>query len=216
MMEEIPAASPGPGPGDPGIIDLISQPGQDQPADRIVAKLLLYNSFVGSRKGIFNDYMAQGESLLKQGGYYKAARAYQRAMAIEPDNPLTYLGRAHSLLGAEDLVSAADNLALALEIFSEVGGRKINLPEFYYNQEEFDRIIQKLQEHVKVRQTGAKVRLLLGYMYIYSGEVPLGTAALQEAVELAGEDPNVSDEWAKIIAAFAREVPKQESGVFTP
>ncbi len=220
MMEEVPAVSPALGSGDSGIVDITGQPEQDQPADGIAAKILHYNSFVGARKDGFNDYMAQGESLLKQGGYYQAARAYERATAIEPDNPLARLGKAHSLLGAGDLVSAADNLAMALEIFPKVGGRKINLPEFYYDQQEFDRIIQKLQARIEARQKDprpqkdARLRLLLGYMYIYSGEVPLGTAALQEAVELAGEDPNISQEWARIIAQFAREIPKQESGQF--
>ena len=211
-----PSSVPGMGQGGPGNIDMAGEPEQDQVADGIGAKLLEYNSFVGSRKSSLNDYMAQGESLLKQGGYYSAARAYDRAMSIEPDNPLVYLGRAHSLLGAGDLVSASDDLSMALEMFPKVGGRRINLPEFYYSQEEFDRIVQKLQQRIEVRQKDARVRLLLGYMYIYSGEVPLGTAALQEAVELAGEDPEVSDEWAKVVAEFAREVPKQESGGFMP
>lgn len=185
--------------------------GQEQETDAVLSKMLFYNSFVGSRRNSFNENMAQGETLLKQSYYYQAARAYERAISVNPENPLGYMGRAYSLIGAGDLVSAADSLAMGLEIFPEQAGRKIALPEFYRSQEELDRIIEKLQRLIEAKESGdTRLRLLLGYIYIYGGEEPLGKATLEETAKLAREDPSVSPEMAQIIAKFAKAVAERE------
>ncbi len=175
---------------------------------KAIEKTLVYNMLAGNRGDAFNKYMALGESLLKSGNYYHAARAYGRAIRLEGQNPLGYLGRAYSLAGAGELVSAAEDLSRALTIFPEQVQAKIDLRKFFNSPEEINRITAKLQMLAEARQTDAGIRLLLGYIYHYSGKSHLAGPILSEAAELARTDPRISPELAATIAKFAKAVSK--------
>ena len=71
---------------------------------------------MSKREGNFDEYMARGESLLRKGSYYQAARAYVKAIGVRKLNPLGYLGQAYSLAGAGELVSASESLGVGLLI----------------------------------------------------------------------------------------------------
>ena len=185
------------------------QQDQEQAARNLVNKLRGYNTFVGGRRSSFNDYMAQGESLLKQGSYYYADTLYRRASEMQPENPLAYLGRTYSLAGAGDLISAADNLTKALEIFPGQAQEKIDLPKFFHNQEELDRITNKLVSLTETNKQDFRIRLLLGYFYHYSGQSNLAAPILTEAAELAKTDTKVPAELSQTITKFAQVVSKQ-------
>jgi len=184
--------------------------GEDAQAarQRVLKKMLVYNTFVSRRGDGFNEYMARGEALLKRGYYYQAARAYEGAIGLEGQNPLGYLGRAYSLAGAGELVSAAQSLGRALTIFPEQAQTKIDLRGFFSSQEEIDRMTEKLNTLAGLKEGDAGIRLLLGYIYHYSGNTALAGPVLQEAAELAKTDPNISPELAATIAKFAEAVSK--------
>ncbi len=186
------------------------RPGEDAESarQRLLNKMLVYNSFVSRGGGSFDDYMARGEALLKRRNYYQAARAYEGAIGLRGTNPLGHLGQAFSLAGAGELVSAAQNLGRALTIFPEQAQTKIDLRGFFSSQEEIDRITEKLNTLAEAKEADASVRLLLGYIYHYSGKSDLAGPVLQEAAELAKTDPSVSPELAKTIAKFAEAVSK--------
>ena len=203
-----------PGTGQDGteaISPLVPSPEEDQEeaARRLGAKLRSYNTFVGSQRSSFNGYMTLGESLLKQANYYQAASAYRRAIELRPENPLAYLGRAYSLTGAGDLISAADSLGKALAIFPEQAQSRIDLPEFFHSQIELDRITGKLVNLIEAKTENVRVRLLLGYIYHYSGQDNLASAVLTEAADLAKTDPKVPAGLAQAIAKFAQAVSTQ-------
>ena len=123
-------------------------------------------------------------------------------------NPLGYLGRAYSLAGAGELVSAARSLGKALTIFPAQAKTKIDLKGFFFSQGEIDRITAKLEKLAEVKQADAGIRLLLGYIYHYSGKSAQAVPVLAEAAKLAKTDPNISPELAKTIAKFAQAVAK--------
>ena len=179
---------------------------QEEAARKLGAKLRSYNTFVGSQRTGFNGYMALGELRLKQTNYYQAASAYRRAIELRPENPLAYLGRAYSLVGAGDLISAANNLGKALAIFPEQAQRKIDLPKFFHSQIELDRITSKLVNLIEANKGNVRVRLLLGYIYHYSGQNNLAVPVLTEAAELAKTDPKIPVGLAQAIAKFTKAV----------
>lgn len=187
------------------------KPGEDASSarQRLLDKILVYNSFVSKRGDSFDEYMARGEGMLQRGNYYQAARAYEGAIGLRATNPLGYLGRAFSLAGAGELVSASQSLGRALAIFPEQAQTKIDLKGFFPSQAEIDRISEKLKMLSELKEADARIRLLLGYIYHYSGKSDLAGPVLQEAAELAKTDPSVSPELAKIIAKFAEAVSKQ-------
>ncbi|NIA06186.1 MAG: hypothetical protein GWP14_00860, partial [Actinobacteria bacterium] len=182
---------------------------QDTAVKELTANMLTYNSFVGSRPSSFNDLMAQAETLLKERQYYYAARTYRRATELRPENPLAYLGRAYSLTGAGDLISAAENLAQALDLFPELAQRKIDLQGFFHDPEELKRITTKLEAMVKDRTDNPRIRLLLGYIYHYSGQNEAAVQVLNEAAKSAKVDQKVPAKMAKTIEKFAQDVAKQ-------
>lgn len=173
---------------------------------RMLEKMRVYNSFISQRNEGFRDYMARGETLLKMRHYYQAAKAYERAISLEGQNPMGYLGRAYSLAGAGELVSASRSLGKALTIFPTQAQAKIDLREFFSSQEEIDRITEKLDKLAAVKEKDAGVRLLLGYIYRHSGQRSAAVLVLIEAEELAKTDPNISPELAATIAKFAKDV----------
>jgi len=178
---------------------------QEQAAERLARHMRIYNTFVSSKRSSFNEYMALGEQLLKQGNYYQAARAYQGAIGQSPDNPLGYLGRAYSLAGAGDLLSASDNL------FPEQAQTKIDLKEFFKSPEEIDRITTKLSALMEIKPEDARIRLLLGYIYYYSGNAGEAETVLQEAAELAKADPQMPPDLGRAVTNFAQAVSRHRS-----
>lgn len=175
----------------------------------LTAKMLTYNSFVGNQASSFNDLMAQAESLLKNRQYYYAARTYKRASELRPENPLAYLGRTYSLTGAGDLISASNDLAKALELFPDQAKRKIDLQGFFHSPEELTRITTKLEAMADALTDNVRIRLLLGYIYRYSGQNEAAIRVLNEAAASAKSDEKTPAELTKTIEKFAQAVAKQ-------
>ena len=113
-----------------------------------------------------------------------------------------------TVAGAGELVSASQSLGRALVIFPEQAQTKIDLRGFFRSQEEIKRITEKLNTLAGIKEEDASIRLLLGYIYHYSGNSALAGPVLQEAAELAKTDPNISPELARTIAKFAEAVSK--------
>ena len=66
----------------------------------------------------------------------------------------------------------------------------------------------------ELKEQDARIRLLLGYIYHYSGNTALAGPILREAAELAKTDPSISPKLAKTIGKFAEDVSKQAGDSF--
>ena len=133
---------------------------------------------------------------------------------MKEENPLGHLGRAYSLAGAGELVSAAQSLGRALGLFPEQAQTKIDLKKFFRSQKEIDKITGKLGAMAEVKKKNVRIRLLLGYIHHYSGNTALAGPILREAAELAKTDPSISVKLAETIDKFAKDVSKQSGGGF--
>lgn len=137
-------------------------------------------SFVGEGSSPVNDEMLKGESLLQIGQYYDAARRFERAVMLDPGNPLPNLGRGHALLAAGDYLSASLSLVRGLERFPEVTRFDVDLTAFFRNGEIIDIRRADLMQQLE-RREDPTLRFLLGYLEYYTGDRDRGLANLEKA-----------------------------------
>jgi tetratricopeptide (TPR) repeat protein len=82
----------------------------DKLLNKLDYKLPPLQTLAGSTGTGFNRLMANGESQLQNGQYFKAEEAYTRALALRPDYPLAQIGRVHAEIGSGVYFSAGSQL----------------------------------------------------------------------------------------------------------
>ncbi|MBT7170715.1 MAG: hypothetical protein HN909_02975 [Phycisphaerales bacterium] len=78
---------------------------------------VVIHNLAGKGGDLFNQYMQRGAKYLKDRYYYKAARQYDLATLVRPQNPLASLGRSVSSLAAGEWLTSAQHLERALTLF---------------------------------------------------------------------------------------------------
>ncbi|MDB5355311.1 MAG: repeat protein [Phycisphaerales bacterium] len=84
-------------------------PGAAQPAPE-TGPLKVSSLATGVRAKGLHDLLAGAEDLMRQGKFDSAIQKYIEAQRVAPNNPLTYLGRAHAELGAGYYAKAEQDL----------------------------------------------------------------------------------------------------------
>jgi tetratricopeptide (TPR) repeat protein len=151
-------------------------------------------TFVGKYANDLNRYLAAGEEAMKRGEYYKAARLFDLARAVDPVNPLPLLNRGLALVAAGDYVTATTALEDGLRRFPHIAAFKLDLLAMVGNKDVFDVRRADLENRLAVREQ-YDLRFLLGYLEFYTGLPEDGLRNLRRA---ANEAPAGSP-----IAAFA-------------
>ena len=118
-----------PRPGDDAFHDLlmalrhqqIAAAGEDaepvEAEDGQTDDLIAISFLGGEHRDYFNEFMTEGDELLRAGQYYDAADKYRGAITINPQNPMARLGAALALFGAGESYSAAMYLRSAMRLF---------------------------------------------------------------------------------------------------
>ena len=96
--------------------------------ERLGRNIMIY-SLAGDSKNMFNVRMAIAEKLLKTGRYYAAARKYETAMLIDPDNPLVHVGLGMAFFAAGEPLSAGGRIYRAMQLFPELKTTRLNIEE---------------------------------------------------------------------------------------
>jgi len=78
---------------------------------------VVLHGLAGRSNDMFNQYMSQGQSGLKVGKYYEAARNFEQASIINTTNPMARVGQGVALLGAGEYYTAGAQFRRAMEIF---------------------------------------------------------------------------------------------------
>lgn len=142
-------------------------------------------SFVGSDANALNDELLKAEAFMEIGEYFDAANRYERASRLAPGNPLPVIGRGHAALAAGDYLSAAVQLLRGLEMFPQIAGFRVDLKRLLGGGEIVDirrsDIMKELGRHEDPR-----LRFLLGYIEVHSGNTRLGLENLEKAA-LSGQ-----------------------------
>ena len=90
--------------------------------------LVLLYTLGGEYPDYFNEFMREGDRMLKSGRYYDAVQEYQAAVRVNPQNPLARIGAALALFGAGENYSAASQLRRAFELFPPLMETKLDIP----------------------------------------------------------------------------------------
>ena len=120
----------------------------------------------------FNELMKAAEAYIKQKQYYKAADAYSLAAIYQPNNPLPYAGKAHSLFGAGEYMSSAYFLSRAIEIFPDYTRFKIDLAAMFGDKDLFEKRIADIKEWQE-RTSSPELQFLLAYIYLETGQLEM-------------------------------------------
>lgn len=141
-------------------------------------------SFVGKYRDRLNQYMATGESALREGKYYNAAQQFDLAAAVDPMNPLPLLARGHAFIAAGDYISAVQSIEQGIRRFPQIAAFRIDLPGLVGQHDVFD--IRRADLESKLTTTDSpELRFLLGYIELYSGLPEEGLRNLDRAAKLA-------------------------------
>ena len=90
--------------------------------------LVLLYTLGGEHPDYFNEFMREGDRMLKSGRYYDAVQEYQAAVRVNPQNPLARIGAALALFGAGENYSAASQLRRAFELFPPLMETQLDIP----------------------------------------------------------------------------------------
>ena len=144
-------------------------------------------SFAGKYESQLNSYMTAAEDYLKRGEYYNAAAQYEIAYTIDPSNPLPLMGRGHALAAAGDYMSAVSSIERGIARFPQIAAFKIDLLTIAGRVDAFD-IRRADLEHRLETNEDYRLRFLLGYIELYSGQEERGLRNLEAASKAAPAD----------------------------
>ncbi len=143
-------------------------------------------TFVGRYGGRVNEYMHSAEEALHAGRYYDAARYYELASTIDPDNPLPHLGRGHALAVAGDYLTSVLAIESGIMRFPQIAAFRLDLPALVGRRDAFDIRRADLERRLESSED-YQLRFLLGYLELYSGLEDRGLRNLERAATVAPE-----------------------------
>lgn len=146
------------------------------------------STLAGSSKTSSAELIAKAESEVQEGNYYQAAKSYEMASRMAPDQAMPRLGHAHALFAAGEFMTAYRHLARAIELYPAFGYLNFDLTTFIPDANLIDIRRAKLEELLKNKED-YRLRFLLGYVEYYIGLKQFGIPNLRRA---AGEAPEGS------------------------
>lgn len=139
-------------------------------------------TFVGTENTALNTRLSEGEDLLKQGQYYRAADAFSMAQVIDSSNPLPHLGRSVSLLAAGDYMSSATAMFTAMRLFESLGRFQIELKALVSDTGVLENRRADLEKRLQLFDD-FRLRFLLGYLQYSTGLPDAGIANMEAAAQ---------------------------------
>ncbi|GJM24271.1 MAG: hypothetical protein DHS20C16_06860 [Phycisphaerae bacterium] len=129
--------------------------------------------------------IVDAESKVQEGKYYQAAKLYEMASQMAPEQAMPRLGHAHALLAAGEFMTSYRHLVRAIEMYPAFGYLNFDLTTFIPDANLIDIRRAKLEERLKIKED-YRLRFLLGYVEYYLGLEQFGLPNLRRA---AGDAP---------------------------
>lgn len=136
------------------------------------------------------DALAEAEGLLHAGRFYDAAQRFEQAIQLDQENPLPRLGAAHAMLGAGDYLSAGIYLLSGFERFHEITRFQVDLNALMGGGEVVDMRRADLARLLEQNED-ARLRFLLAYVELYSGNQEFGLQNLERAAANAAPGSSI-------------------------
>ncbi len=118
--------------------------------------------------------------MMRQGKYYQAAEAFEKAVIHDSAGPTGLLARAHALFAAGEFVSSAQSLNQALVQDPKLLETKIDLPELFGNDKKFNLRLEELDRLSEQTQYPV-LSFLKGYLLFRTGLPVQAKTALTQA-----------------------------------
>ncbi len=90
--------------------------------------VVVIHGLAGISPDMFNQYMSAGSKKLKASEFYAAAKTYESAVAIDPENPMGRIGLGLARFGAGEPLSAALQLKRALRLLPPLMETHLDIP----------------------------------------------------------------------------------------
>ena len=127
----------------------------------------------------FNKYLAEGQTYMKQGKYYRAAGAFDQASIYDSKNPAAYAGKSLALFAAGEYVSSALFLARALELESseQYITSRVDLVAMLGDKAKFNSRMADARESLE-RTLAPQLEFLMAYNYYRLGALDKAKKAI--------------------------------------
>ena len=153
-------------------------------AKKIMGQHKTFASFTNDK---FNQCMRMAEQSLKDGKFYKAADAFTMATIYNPQNPLGYAGKSHSLLGAGEYMSSALFLSRAIKIFPEYAAVKVDIVSMIGSKDTLESRTAEIEQWAQQSEAG-ELYFLLGYIYYQTDKPDKANDRIDTACEKIPND----------------------------
>ncbi len=146
----------------------------------------------------------QGEAALRQGDLEGAEKAFQQALAVDPDAVGAYANLGVVYMRRRRWAEALNVLHEAEKRAPQVAGIRLNIGLVYYRQNDFRHAIPAFESVLRDQPDSAQARYLLGLCYFF-------TDRYQEAAQTL--EPLWPQESGKLIYLYVMEIAAEKSGL---
>ena len=141
-----------------------------------------YGTFEAFAAARYTEHMAQGDKLLKEGKYYRAADSYTMALLYKKNDARALAGKSYALFAAGEYMSSALFLSRALEAAPEYASEKIDIVAVIGDRDKIESRVADVEQWFK-RSQAPELQFLLGYMYYRLDRLPQASEAIKTASE---------------------------------
>ena len=159
--------------------------------DAMTRALALQNEAAG------RGYVHEGERLLREGAFYRAAGAFDLAAIYRPDDAALDLARCHAYFGSGDFLSSAHFLGRALMRDARLAAAKVDFRELLTNQEQLQLRLDDLNNWIS-RTNDENLRFIKSYVQLQLGSKDESRKLLKRLREDRTDNPAVDAMWAAL------------------
>jgi len=162
-------------------------------------RTVLIHSLAGKSKDRFNLQMSRAGEQLRANKFYEAAFSYEMASLHDRRNPLARVGRALSLLGAGETLSASYEIERAMKIYPPLAQTRLDLSSMI-DRSIILKQLKSLDERIEAAGPKARQRLefLATYLYYNDKQFDKAKSYAQRLVK--------SSQTKSVIRAYAENV----------
>ncbi len=156
---------------------------------RAEARALLgrYGSYEQLAAARVNRYLSAGGHFLGEGKFYKAADAFELAIAWAPNDARPYAGRAFALFAAGEYMSSAFNLRQAIMLNEKVATEPVDLARLIDDRDVFEnRLIE--MTNWQERSGSGQLAFMMAFVLHHDGKPDRAAQAIRTASEQLPDD----------------------------
>ncbi len=161
--------------------------------DKAQAAALLskYKTFENLAAARVAEYMAEGEKMLREGRFYKAADMFALANLWDPDAAKPYVGQAFSLFAAGEYMSSAFYLSQAILRNAAVASHPVDLAKLVGDRDVYETRLLEMTTWQQKSGSG-ELAFMMAYVLYHDGKTDKAAEAIAIAAEKMPEDQAVA------------------------